>query len=66
MFSISIPLARVSFSPAGRFDPWTVVLGAAAFLAVTFWKWRLNVVAVVLGGGLIGMARAFGPALFGR
>jgi len=66
MFSISIPLARVSFSPAGRFDPWTVALGAAAFLAVTFWKWRLNVVAVVLAGGLLGIARAFGPSLVGR
>jgi len=66
MFSIAIPLARVSFSPGGRFDPWTVALGLAAFLAVTFWKWRLNVVVVVLAGGLLGILRAFGPALFGR
>jgi chromate transporter len=66
MFSISIPLARVSFSPGGRFDPWTVALGIAAFLAVTFWKWRLNVVAVVLAGGLLGIAQAFGPTLVGH
>jgi len=66
MFSISIPLAKVSFSPAGRFDPWTVALAGAAFLAVTFWKWRLNVVAVVLAGGMLGIARAFGPAILGR
>ena len=66
MFSISIPLARVSFSPSGRFDPWTVALAGAAFLAVTFWKWRLNVVAVVLAGGVLGIARAFGPAILGR
>ena len=66
MFSISIPLAKVSFSPSGRFDPWTVALAGAAFLAVTFWKWRLNVVAVVLAGGVLGIARAFGPAILGR
>jgi chromate transporter len=66
MFSISIPLAIVSFSPYGRFDPWTVVLGAAAFLAITFWKWRLNVVAVVLAGGLLGVARVVIPAALGR
>ncbi|HET7451477.1 MAG TPA: chromate efflux transporter [Thermoanaerobaculia bacterium] len=65
MFSISIPLAKVSFSPAGRFDPWTVALAIAAFVAVTFWKWRLNVVAVVLAGGVLGLARAFGPAILG-
>jgi len=43
----------------------TVVLGLAAFTALTFWKWRLNVVAVVLGGGVLGLVRAFAPGLFG-
>jgi hypothetical protein len=37
----------------------------AAFAALTFWKWRLNVVVVVLGGGALGLLRAFVPALFG-
>jgi chromate transporter len=66
MFSISIPLAIVSFSPFGHFDPWTVALGVAAFLAVMFWKWRLNIVAVVLAGGLLGVARVLFPAVLGR
>ncbi len=65
MFSISIPLARVAFMPAGRVDWITVGLGLAAFAALTFWKQRLNVVAVVLGGGLLGLLRAFAPGLFG-
>jgi hypothetical protein len=25
---------------------------------MTFWKWRLTVVAVVLGGGVLGLTRA--------
>jgi chromate transporter len=65
MFSISIPLAKVAFMPRGQIDWITVVLGLAAFTALTFWKWRLNVVAVVLGGGVLGLVRAFAPALFG-
>jgi chromate transporter len=65
IFSISIPLARVAFMPAGAIDWITVVLGLAAFAALTFWKWRLNIVAVVLGGGALGLLRAFAPALFG-
>ena len=65
MFSISIPLAKVAFMPAGKIDWLTVVLGLAAFAALTFWKWRLNVVAVVLAGGALGLLRAFAPALFG-
>jgi chromate transporter len=65
MFSISIPLAQVAFMPTGRIDWVTVVLGLAAFATLTFWKWRLNVVVVVLAGGALGLLRAFVPALFG-
>jgi chromate transporter len=65
IFSISIPLAKVAFMPGGRIDVMTVVLGLSAFTVLTFWKWRLNVVAVVLGGGVLGLLRAFAPALFG-
>src|SRR5438105_3910192 len=65
MFSISIPLAKVAFMPSGTVDWITVVLGLAAFAALAFWRWRLNVVVVVLGGGALGLLRAFAPALFG-
>jgi chromate transporter len=65
IFSISIPLAKVAFMPGGTIDWITVVLGVAAFAALTFWKWRLNIVAVVLGGGVLGLLRAFVPSLFG-
>jgi chromate transporter len=65
MFAISIPLAQVAFMPSGRVDFITVALGLAAFALLTFWKWRLNVVAVVLGGGALGLIRAFAPAIFG-
>lgn len=65
MFSVSIPLAKVAFMPRGEIDWITVVLGLAAFAALTFWKWRLNVVVVVLAGGALGLLRAFAPALFG-
>ncbi len=66
MFSISIPLARVAFTPGGRFDVLTLVLGIAAFAVVGFWKWRFNVVAVVLAGGALGVLRAFGPPFLQR
>jgi chromate transporter len=65
IFSISIPLANIAFRPAGHVDWVTVVLGLAAFAALIFWRWRLNVVAVVLGGAVLGVARALAPALFG-
>ena len=65
MFAISIPLAQVAFMPAGTIDRVTVVLGLAAFAALTFWKWRLNVVVVVVAGGLLGTLRAFAPWIFG-
>jgi chromate transporter len=65
MLSISIPLAKVAFMPKGAIDWVTVVLGLVAFAALTFWKWRLNVVVVVLGGGALGLLRAFAPGLFG-
>ena len=65
MFSISIPLAQVAFMPSGRIDWITVALGLAAFVALTLWKWRLNVVVVVLSGGALGLLRAFAPGLFG-
>jgi len=64
IFSISIPLAKVAFMPGGSIDWITVVLGLAAFTMLTFWKWRLNVVVVVLGGGVLGLLRAFAPAVF--
>ena len=59
MFSISIPLAQVATMPAGRFDPLTLALGLAAFAVLQLWRQRLNIVAVVLGGGAVGLARAF-------
>jgi chromate transporter len=65
MFSISIPLAKVAFMPGERLDWVTVILGLTAFATLTFWKWRLNVVVVVLAGGVLGLLRAFVPALFG-
>ncbi len=65
MFSISIPLGKVAFMPRGSIDWVTVVLGLAAFAALTFWKWRLNVVVVVVLGGALGLLRAFAPGLFG-
>ena len=65
MFSISIPLAQVAFMPRGTVDWVTVVLGLVAFATLTFWKWRLNVVVVVVGGGVLGLLRALLPALFG-
>jgi len=65
MFSISIPLAYVAFMPKGVIDVWTLVLGVGAFALLTFWKWRLNVVVVVLAGGVLGLLRAFAPDWFG-
>ena len=65
IFSISFPLAKVAFMPGGSIDLITVVLGLAAFVVLTFWKWRLNVVVVVLGGGTLGVLRALAPGLFG-
>ncbi len=65
IFSISIPLAKVAFMPGGSIDGITVALGLAAFALLTFWKWRLNVVAVVAAGGVLGLLRAFAPGLFG-
>lgn len=58
MFAIAVPLARVATMPGGAFDPWTLVLGLAAFGAVLSWRSRFNVVVVVLGGGALGLARA--------
>ena len=65
IFSVSIPLAKVTFMPGGAIDWITVALGLAAFAALTWWKWRLNVVVVVLAGGALGLLRAFAPGLFG-
>jgi len=58
MISVSMVLAKVAFMPAGKIDWLTVALGLAAFCVLTFWKWRLNVVVVVLAGGLLGVLRA--------
>jgi hypothetical protein len=55
----------VAFMPTGHVDWVTVVLGLLAFAALTFWKWRLNVVVVVVAGGVLGLVRAFAPGLFG-
>lgn len=65
MASVSVLLARVAFMPAGHVDGLTLVLGLGAFALPSFWKWRLNVVIVVLAGGVLGLPRAFVPALFG-
>jgi chromate transporter len=65
IFSVSIPLAKVAFMPGATIDWITVVLGLAAFAVLTFWRWRLNVVVVVLAGGVLGLLRAFVPGLFG-
>jgi hypothetical protein len=65
MFSISIPLAQIAFMPQGHLDWVTLLLGVVAFIALLVWKWRLNVVAVVVGGGALGLVRAFAPGLFG-
>jgi chromate transporter len=65
MFSISIPLAKVAFMNHGGIDWLTVVLGIGAFAVLTFWRWRLNVVAVVLAGGVLGLARVVLPMLAG-
>ncbi len=65
MFSISIPLAKVAFMPKGEIEWVAVGLGLAAFAVLTFWKWRLNIVVVVLAGGALGLLRAFAPGLFG-
>lgn len=65
MFSVAIPLSKTALMPHGAVDGLTVALAVAAFLVVTFWRARLNVVAVVLAGGGIGLCRAFAPALFG-
>ncbi|TLY50002.1 MAG: chromate efflux transporter, partial [Gammaproteobacteria bacterium] len=64
MFAMAVPLALVAFMPRGQIDWITVALGIAAFGLLTLWKWRLNVVAVVLGGGALGLLRVFAPALF--
>jgi chromate transporter len=58
MLSVSLVLAKVALFPDGKFDPWTLALGAVAFAVLRLWKHRLNVVAVVVGGGLVGAARA--------
>jgi chromate transporter len=58
MVSVAIPLAKVAFMPDGAVDWLTVVLALAAFAALTLWKWRLNIVAVVLGGGVLGLIKA--------
>jgi chromate transporter len=65
IFSVAIPLAKVAFMPGGTIDWITVALGLVAFTTITLWKWRLNVVVVVLAGGALGLLRAFAPGLFG-
>ncbi len=65
IFSISLPLAKVAFVPGGTIDWITVALGLGAFAVLTFWRWRLDVVVVVLAGGVLGVLRAFAPGLLG-
>jgi len=55
----------VAFMPAGAVDWVTIVLGLGAFATLTWWRWRLNVVVVVVAGGLLGLLRSFVPGLFG-
>src|SRR5256886_13794927 len=64
MFSISIPLAKVAFMPTGDIDWVTVILGLAAFTALTFWKWRVESVIVVLAGGGGGVVPPLSPRRF--
>ncbi len=65
MFAMAVPLSQVAFMPHGRVDWITIALGLVAFALLTLWKWRLNVVVVVLGGGALGLLRVFAPTLFG-
>jgi chromate transporter len=58
MLSVSILLAQVAFRPHGEIDWATIALGVVAFAVLQVWKSRWNVVAVVIGGGVIGLARA--------
>ena len=58
MLSVSLLLAKVAFWRDSVVDWWTVALGLLAFAVLMLWKWRLNVVAVVIGGGLLGLLRA--------
>jgi chromate transporter len=58
MFSASITLAQVAMAPHGTIDWLTVALGVTAFAVLQLWKSRWNVVAVVLAGGAVGLARA--------
>jgi len=61
MGSVSVLLAQVAFSPGGRVDPWTIALGAVALAVLVLWRSKLNVVAVVLGGGAVGLLRVLAP-----
>lgn len=58
MLSVALVLGRAAFLHGGRIDWLTVALGIAAFGVLWLWKWRLNVVVVVLGGGAVGLLRA--------
>jgi chromate transporter len=58
MLSVSLVLGKVAFLRDGIVDWWTLGLGLAAFAVLMLWKWRLNVVAVVLAGGIVGGLRA--------
>lgn len=60
MFAVAIPLAQVALLPRGAFDPLTLALGLVAFALLSVWRSRWNVVAVVLGGGALGLVRALG------
>jgi len=62
MLSVSVLLAKVTVLRHGHVDGPTVLLGLCAFVTVTFWKHRLNVVTVVLASGALGLLRAFALA----
>ena len=69
MLSVSLVLARIAIlgSDEAAHHPidWiTVVMGVCAFVVLTRWKWRLNVVVVVLAGGVLGLVRASLPGWF--
>jgi chromate transporter len=58
ILNLAVWFARqVMFPPAGGIDWFTVLVSATAFAGI--WKWKWDIIPVVLGAGLLGLARAF-------